>query len=791
MSLTAPMISRLWIPVIALLLSCASASERRASVGGIDTGLTAKQLIETTDPVELARWGATGAWLRIRNVPQPADSEQWTVDDSSFAKPTEDRGRWAVGNPWTAAKRAWAVHQERRALGRLCELGFHSVPLVSWANSHWTNGVRPRAGRRTPLDLREAFERARRQAGAYGDVVAALEFDNEPDLMFVAENPETYTAFLKACYLGVRESGRTPSPSWESLLSLPGFGSIPQVQPGRETRAVMAPVGFPPGPFFEAMVANGFWGYTDAFNYHYYGYAEDFSRVYHLFRVVAEEASLPASADATQVRRELPVILTEYGYGGLTGVSAQTVEGRTRQWQWFRDVAAQIREERIAGAMAFYLRPYYEREAFEFGLTTKVPVDGGQGTVDGGRKAGDGGQTTVNSGQETVNGGQGTGDGERSTEPQSNNHAQLTDNQSNWTERIGKTFGGNAATPALAWLLDQAEKQPYQPKDWTVATPKPSPVVIDFIAGKGIAQVKRYRGYLALPAAGGAWEGELVLYNFSHEPQRGRIVSETSGANGLRISGIPETLVLEPMERRAVPVTFARQASRFARAEWRVRFEPDTEGEPASVFATAFYPDTAGMREHVVSALRHDPATASGNRERLLSRTLASEEPAVGPAGRWLLTPGVTVTETSEGIWQFVVQPAPESGPYLRALAQLPLPDDFVFPDEAGLRLDFRLAQPAGTSVGSGRYFEIALRTANDNTYVVWPWSYAVDAWTTYLEMKENFGLVFYNRANLPWRFRENRPVALEFGFGRTNEELVYEVRAPRFMKIGKANGER
>jgi hypothetical protein len=37
-------------------------------------------------------------------------------------------------------------------------------------------------------------------------VVDAWEFDNEPDLMFVNENPETYGAFLKACALGVAQA---------------------------------------------------------------------------------------------------------------------------------------------------------------------------------------------------------------------------------------------------------------------------------------------------------------------------------------------------------------------------------------------------------------------------------------------------------------------------------------------------------------------------------------------------------------------------------------------------------
>jgi hypothetical protein len=39
------------------------------------------------------------------------------------------------------------------------------------------------------------------------------------------------------------------------------------------------------------MVANGLFSYTDAFNYHYYGYAEDFAGVYGQFAEAVSEST--------------------------------------------------------------------------------------------------------------------------------------------------------------------------------------------------------------------------------------------------------------------------------------------------------------------------------------------------------------------------------------------------------------------------------------------------------------------------------------------------------------------
>jgi hypothetical protein len=171
-----------------------------------------------------------------------------------------------------------------------------------------------------PADLSEAYEHGRKLGATFGDLVDAWEVDNEPDLGFVPESAERYTAFLKATYLGLQrgfaeakeQSGKSkvqsaqplaPRPSLSagarnvqvsdggrqtSDVSQQGSGSLnnPQVSGFRSQVSERAPLvlmgslGLPPGPWLERFAANDGFAYTDGFNYHYYGYADDFTGVY-------------------------------------------------------------------------------------------------------------------------------------------------------------------------------------------------------------------------------------------------------------------------------------------------------------------------------------------------------------------------------------------------------------------------------------------------------------------------------------------------------------------------------
>lgn len=958
---------------------------------------------------------------------------------------------------------------ETDALSELRYRDIRPILFLRWSERSWTTGIRAGGGQRVPLDLREMYRRGIHYGQTYGATGAAFEIENEPDIAFVQENPETYLGFLKAGYLGIKhgammkraETGRSakradgeanlkPEGIWR-VSGRPGDGAevgeqktedgaqrteeaslqtgnaqTPRAKsqagysdftadaffklgrpgdrwlssgrqrdleltanrsslPAQQTAplVVMAPLALPPGPYFEQLVANGLFSYTDAFNYHYYGYAEDFTGVYRQFENALKELSLepkavsykPNSSESgtgrqqayglslsayRSVKKSLPVLLTEYGYGSLSGIDRDTVEGRVRQWRWFKTVGEQIRDLRIAGPMAFYLPPYFEQKSIEYGLTVRsadskaetgnlkpevgsLPEIGNLKPVARqSSQRGDGGADRKPAKEKPETGNlkpesSALGSQFSDIRPQTYSETQVSSfspQLSNptfqvshltftpadfglkkpepWMHRIGQKFGDNEATPALAWLQEAGSRKPYRPKNWTVLASEPSPVVIDFIAGDGLIQQKRYGGYVVMREGAGSLElgarssaeggkpvrnthvsglksrvsdrerpavksgsGEIVLYNFSDAPLTGRL-EIVQGRELLRDASVIEhEWTLEPMARQVVPVTLTVAADRFIRRELALRFigapDPETgrsakrgdgganlkpEGSaisslrtdvrpqvpltgtqvsgfipqvsnenhspqvsnpssqlPApgssliSLFSTFFYPEGSGMKEimlfdfnsesrgqraeggGLISVHSHE-STTRRNQALLEKRRLAREEPRLTPAGRWNVTHGMKVEELPDRTWRFHITDFPPE-PNKPAMAELPLPDDFSFPDGGMMCFTYRLTQPANTTVANGKYFEPYFRTANGNLYQVWPRQYAMGTWNGYTEVKENFTMAFYNRSNLPWRFRDNRPVALVFVFrpGRASLPATYEVRDMRIVELVAEQG--
>jgi len=797
-----------------------------APLPGLDTGMTATAL-RTWDPALMADWARTQPWLRIRGHPFPKDRPE-------------------------------AVRREAMALRELSAAGFKPIILLRWGENSWANGIRPGGGQRLPLDLREAYERGFTEGQRFGATGAAFEIENEPDISFVQDNAETFMAFQKAVYLGVKAgaAGAANIQRSTSNIQHPNYG--PKAGP----KVVMAPLALPPGPYFEQLVANGLFSYTDAFNYHYYGYAEDFAGVYGQFEAAVNDVGLPlgarrsagtkGTAQGLVLRSEnktLPVLLTEYGYGALGKDARNTVEGRVRQWRWFKAVGEDIVRLRIAGPMAFYLPPYLERDQLEFGLT-------GRGAAAAATTAAE--HPTSNIQHPTSNYRSPASNVQQSTSDAAYRAGGLAfaprdfqaEEVAPWMRRIGERFGENEAMPALAWLMDEGARRPYVPKDWAVTAPPPSPVVVDFIAGDGLAQAKRYGGYVAQrvspkpapapatkpapppaapkaeikPPAGPpplpwpglakgyvpppAWygTGAVVLYNFSAKPVTGHLEIERGHDVVVDPTMLVREWTLAPMSRTVVEINVRIPAQTFARQELTVRFERGgsrsehgrtvgrSDGIAPAIFSTAFFPNYPLMRETVAHDFAQDVGLPLGARRSAgtdgtaqgpaLQR--ASEEPALEPQGCWRVTPGVTVEEAANKVWRFHIERFPDE-PEKSAIAELPLPAGFAFPDRAQLRFFYRLAQPAGTDVKTGKYLEAYFRTANGNLYQVWPRQLAMHTWSEYIEAKENYTMAFYGRANLPWRFKDNQPVALVFFF-RPRDALpaVYEVKDARVVELGR-----
>jgi hypothetical protein len=117
---------------------------------------------------------------------------------------------------------------------------------------------------------------ARRQA------VAALEIGNEPDLHFTPDLPDRMAATLKAAWWGSKSA----------------YPDLPVLMPSLAAA---------PGPYARQLVANRVLNYTDGWNFHFYGWAQDFG---------ASGVAQRRFADRHH-GRHLPLWVTEYGFADL------------------------------------------------------------------------------------------------------------------------------------------------------------------------------------------------------------------------------------------------------------------------------------------------------------------------------------------------------------------------------------------------------------------------------------------------------------------------------------------
>lgn len=557
--------------LLAALAAHAGYADPWATLADADTGRNAPDLVEAV----VAHGAEARGWLRVRGVD--------------------------LANP----------EKTRAALLRLKTEGARVCVMVRRPGDWRANYL--------PQDQREAFEQARRLGAAFGDLVDAWEIDNEPDLAFVPEMAENYAAYLKAVFLGLRSGGKWALQRAEGEAQRARATGSAMVDPsplvlGPSPLVLFGALGLPPGPWFERFVENDGLSYTDGFNYHYYGYAQDFGAVYAQHENALKSAR--GKGKGVRVEKQLPVFLTEIGYGMLGGEAARTKEGRLRQWRWFKSVREQANALRIEAPMAFLLVPYLEYGRYEYGLTAAPAPDDSTGG----------------------NGGNGEEDA-RSRGPELIQHKVTKETKGrtaggiryvpedfgvekteDWMQLIGTKVGENEMTPALAaWIGGRkgpGGKGEVPSRSWTVEVAEPSPVVIDFLPGEGLMPLKRFGGV-------------FVTGNTPRKEQSGKGEAQPSAA-------------LPPMVKPPVP-------------------------------------------------------------------------------------------------------PKP------------PRSEDFI----------------------------VQVRTQNGNLFEVYPVRTATPQWQTYLEHHDNFTMAFYGRAELPWRFRENKPLSLVLVLYPKEYPAVYEFRAPELAKLG------
>ncbi len=311
-------------------------------------------------------------------------------------------------------------------------------------------------------------------------------------------------------------------------------------------------------------------------------------------RSVAWPADWPA--------RELPVFLSEYGYGSLSKLARHTREGRENQRKFFAGVAPQIRALGIEGAMAFVLSPYLDDQQ-EFGLLMDAPLPG-------------------------------------------------TDSQA-------EMWGNYWVTPALAEVQAKG-REPFPARRWTVRTPPPSTVAIDFVAGKGLGMAKNYAGYFLEGEHGRSIpvEGELVMYQFGAESVTGWLELEgdawTLAGGGRRLA-----LRLIPGERRVISVEVRPREKRFVASPVTAWFKPGPiPEEPVVAQGQGQSGESSGVKvvtkERQGATYREAPMPAAGQPVHVFEPYFRTENGNLYDAGSRLVP-----TEA----WQAYFQAAENFGP--------------------------------------------------------------------------------------------------------------------------------
>jgi hypothetical protein len=118
---------------------------------------------------------------------------------------------------------------------------------------------REQGGDVLPEDLLAVYNGGKLLAHDFAGLVDAWEMVGEPDVGYCTDLPERTVAYQKALYLGIKAGAREAGAPAPLVL--------------------MGALALPPGPWLERAAKNGLLDYTDAYNFHFYGYAEELTDV--------------------------------------------------------------------------------------------------------------------------------------------------------------------------------------------------------------------------------------------------------------------------------------------------------------------------------------------------------------------------------------------------------------------------------------------------------------------------------------------------------------------------------
>ena len=313
------------------------------------------------------RWWIPALWLLgLAGSPPEAAAAgdhgaqgNWGIDACLTAHVTPDeRTRYLrllsqSGVGWLRERGPSASFSELKAAGHRV-VAFVQLP-----------GLEPKQpGNALPEDLREVYNAARRMAGEYAEQVDAWEMVGEPDVGYCRDLPDRLAAYQKAVYLGIKAGAgvvervdpnamdRTESPEarWGQRAP-PTRPTQPSTRPA--PLVLMGALALPPGPWLERARRNDLLDYTDAYNFHFYGLADD------LTGVIAAHARV-AHEEATRGHREQ----------SLSGRTNLLESGRSPNFHKILSPAPMRRRESARGALT--MLPLWITEC---GLNATVPTD--------------------------------------------------------------------------------------------------------------------------------------------------------------------------------------------------------------------------------------------------------------------------------------------------------------------------------------------------------------------------------------------------------------------------------
>jgi hypothetical protein len=786
----------------------------------------------------------------------PSAALGWSFDTGRDPAGTAQllREGFPASQPWHSWLRIRGVGTNspvdtvRENLQYLRQRGYGIVVLLYDGTESWYGVRSPIRENRLPSDLREAFDRMRAFAATYGDLVDYWEISNEPDISFVQENPETYTAYLKACYMGVQRGNldrrRAAADRAGSTARPPGPAALSQV--------LMAPLALPPGPYFEAFVANGGLSCTDGFNYHYYGYAEDFTDTWRQFEEAVRNVSGPG-AESALMRPAAPsasVYRTRFfpsadGWRGtvladFTGTAPEAAIASAlsrpraaeepavhRAGRWL--VTDGVKVEEVAdGTWRFTIDHFpswpFRAPGAELVLPPNFPARFPPGAMVSLRYRRIPGTSVVPASQQIP------------IVPSKRPEGDLRSNVD-----AASQVADSVPAPVVAEQPSRSAAE-LQVRELPIFLTEYGYATLDKISRHTAAGRERQRLWFAdvrqqIRRLGieGAMAFLLNPYIERNQAEFGLLMedpkSDSSSATG---EGSPATTT----DAAAGPASVTKAKSSVAAA-----FPPKKLGpyvvSPAltEILQTGSEPLTP--RRWKVATVPPRPVVIDFIAGRGLGQAKSYGGYFLeGPAGRaWPATGELVIYNFGDAraagqlrltgdAWRFSddgsgadqirsLELAPgerrtfavEIAPHVRQFIASEVGADFI-PDEARARPPASGSAPAAEErqpsqetrpvagprqhvvappvkpVPSPNIFECYFRTENGNLYHTWPRLLPTPQWQVYMQRMENFTMGFWGRAHLPWRFSENRPVSLTFFFHPDEFPVVYEVRATGIVQF-------